>query len=197
MSHASAFKLSENFFVSWDPEKITSHFPLLLNSKNLDRPYTSPNSKCHWQLYSNINAKFARNFFNNFKAECIEVANKLTSIQKLHNKKVENPLLEKFLSHKITPNNVNLIATVPGQDIELHSDVRKFCINIGLKNSNKWITSISQDANISNFKNSIKNEFTLNDGDVYLLNINNPHLVRCIDPSDKVSVRYVCTYSIY
>jgi hypothetical protein len=197
------YKIAENFTVSWDPEEISLGFNTI--NRTHDRsPYYDPSGVTHWQLYP-TNVAFGRNFYSNYKAECIEVAKKLKDIQeKLRDEMLSgeqsfplNRLTETFLNHKIVPNKVNLLKTVPGKDIELHYDsTRDLCINIGLKNSNKWETVISKDPNIKNFEGSKKNTFLMNDGDAYIMLINNPHTAICLNKSDLISTRFLITYTM-
>ena len=197
------YKICDNFIVSWDPEEISAGFQSI-NRPHEYHPYYDPSGDAHWQLYP-TNVAFGRNFYPNFKAECLEVAEKLKSIQeKLRDERLSgnesfpvNRLTETFLNHKIIPNKVNLLKTIPGKDIELHYDsTRDLCINIGLKNSNKWQTIISEDPNIKNFESSKKNSFLMNDGDAYIILINNPHVATCLNKQDLKSTRFLITYTM-
>ena len=191
------FKISDNFTVSWDPEKISADFPTIEQADQ--SPYFDPTGKTHWQLYTN-DVFFGRNFYQNHKVECEEVAEKLKIIQEqLRNDQnvPMNYLTETFLNHEILPGRVNILKTVPGKDIKLHNDARRdLCINIGLKNSNKWATVISKDSDIENFDKSQKDIFLMNDGSAYIILINNPHTAKCLDKSDLVSTRFLITYTI-
>jgi hypothetical protein len=197
------YKIGENFTVSWDPEEISLGFDTI-NRPYERAPYYDPSGAAHWQLYP-TNVAFGRNFYSNYKAECAEVAEKLKIIQeRLRDERLSgnqsfpiNYLTKTFLNHKIVPNKVNLLKTIPGKDIGLHSDVtRDLCINIGLKNSNKWQTVISEDANIKNFESSEKNTFLMNDGDAYVILINNPHTAICLNKYDLESTRFLITYNM-
>lgn len=197
------YKIADKFTVSWDPEEISSEFNTI-NRPRERYPYNDPSGLAHWQLYP-TNIAFGRNFYSNYKVECTEVAEKLKNIQeKLRDKRLSgehsfptNRLTETFLNHKIIPNRVNLLKTIPGKDVELHIDVtRDLCINIGLKNSNKWTTVISKDSNIKNFESSKKNSFSMNDGEAYIILINNPHTAICLNKEDLESTRFLITYTI-
>lgn len=191
------YKISDNFTVSWDPEEISAGFPTI---KHTDQsPYHNPNGDAHWQLYPS-NIMFGRNFYANYKAECMEVVAKLKSIRdklRVDQSVPVNYLTNAFLNHEINPGKVNLLKTIPGKDIKVHCDVtRDVCINIGLKNSNKWATVISEDPTINNFESSQKHTFLMNDGDAYIILINNPHTAICLNKSDLESTRYLITYTI-
>lgn len=189
-------KLSSNFSLTWDPEDMTKNFPVF--SSNDDKPYSLPNGTPHWQLFSKTNILFARNFYFNFKTECKEIVEKLEILKIELSKKNNNDIIiQNFLSSRLIPNNISIIKTIPGKNIELHKDItRKFCINIGLKNSNKWTTFISNNNNIDEFYNSSKTIFTMEDGDVYYLYINNPHYADCLNKYDVQSTRYILTCTI-
>lgn len=189
------YKICDNFTVSWDPERISAEFPVINNGRGV---YSDLNGNAHWQIFGS-DILFGRNFYSNYKLECIEVIEKLKIIQeKLREEHyTTNYLMEIFLNHKIEPGRVNLLKTIPGKDIKLHKDItRGVCINIGLKNSNKWETIISKDNDIDNFNNSEKNTFLINDGDAYLMLINNPHTAKCLNKSDLESSRFLITYTI-
>lgn len=189
------YKICDNFTVSWDPEKISVKFPVI---KNKDRSvYIDPKGNAHWQFFES-NIMFGRNFYYNYRLECIEVVEKLKVIQeKLRKEQSPNYLTKIFLNHKIEPSRVNLLKTIPGKDIKLHKDItRGLCINIGLKNSNKWETIISKDNDINNFNSSQKNTFLINDGDAYIVLINNPHTAKCLNTSDLESTRFLITYTV-
>jgi hypothetical protein len=191
------YKISDNFSVSWDPEEISKDFPTIEQADQ--SPYFDPSGKTHWQLYA-TDIVFGRNFYRNHKVECEEVAEKLKVIQtQLRNDKTVpiNYLTETFLNHEILAGRVNLLKTIPGKDIKLHNDSRRdLCINIGLKNSNKWVTVISKDPDIKNFESSQKNTFLMNDGDAYIILINNPHTAKCLNKSDILSTRFLITYTM-
>jgi hypothetical protein len=197
------YKIGNNFTVSWDPEEISSAFHTVSEPDGL-YGYSHPSGIPHWQLY-NSNIAFGRNFYFNYEKECIEVAEKLKDIQQKLKDEIFsgeqsfplNSLTKTFLNHEISPGRVNLLKTVPGKDIELHTDPgRDLCINIGLKNSNKWATVISKDSNIKNFESSEKKTFLMNDGDVYIILIDNPHTVKCLNKSDLKSTRFLITYTM-
>jgi hypothetical protein len=189
-------KINFNFKINWDPEKLTSSFPT--NSRS--EPIHVPPGQAHWYLFDKKDIKFAKNFYQNYKNECIEIADQLIQIQKMYSTEYANSnnyLISTFINSTISPHRINLISTVPGKDIKLHRDVtRTICINIGLKNSNKWETYISEDPKIENFNNSKKHAFTMQEGDAYILDIKNPHYAKCIEPTDISSTRYVCTYNV-
>lgn len=197
------YKISDNFTINWDPEEISSKFDTI-NRPHEHYPFNDPSGLAHWQLYP-TNIAFGRNFYSNYKAECVEVAEKLKDIQEKLRDEILcdeqsfplNHLTETFLNHKIIPNRVNLLKTIPGKDVELHIDAtRDLCINIGLKNSNKWTTAISKDSNIKNFESSEKNTFSINDGEAYIILINNPHTAKCLNKSDLTSTRFLITYNL-
>ena len=190
----SAIQIFSDFAVSWDPEVITKDF---IEVYTPNRAIYDPiDGKSYWQKFPN-NILFARNFYNNCTAECIEVVERLRVIQE--SMSVEgNHLINIFKNHKLSPKKVNLIKTVPGTDVGLHQDItRTICLNIGLKNSNKWETQISNSNNIKDFNISHKHSFTMNDGDGYLLHINNPHQVVCLTKNDLGSQRFIISYTLY
>jgi hypothetical protein len=138
------YKLDSNITFDWDIELLTKNLPVLYNPIDKNKLYIDPSKKAHWQEFPNTNIIFARNFYENFKIQCIEISQKLKILQsKLM--KSQNLLVDDFLNHKIIPQRVNIIKTIPGLDVEIHEDItRNTCINIGFKNSNKWKTYINK-----------------------------------------------------
>lgn len=180
--------LSNNFTVSWDPEKLTKDFPIIFTNS---RVFRHQDGKAYWQQFDS-NILFARNFYLNFKKECEEVASKLNDLKR--ELIDDSELVKTFLDTTIVPNRVNLIKTVQGKDIGLHKDItRSLCINIGLKNSNYWCSYISTTNTIEEFDQNNTIEYTINDGDAYILHINNPHGAVCLN---NTGTRYVITYTL-
>lgn len=133
-----------------------------------------------------------------FKSEFREVIDKLEILKEgLKNIDLIGFNL-KFLLNTITTNNLALIKIPPAKHVFLHKDrTRTFCINIGLKNSNKWETVISVENNINDFEKNKTINFKIEDGDVYLLNISNPHYVKCLDTNNLTNSRYILSYTCY
>lgn len=188
------YKVFDNFEVSWDPELLTKNYTEISNNSSV---YYDPSGKAHWQNFNSTCVSFGRNFFKNHIDECMEVVEKLNLI-KNSLKSSDNQLIELFRTHTINPGGISIIKTFPGKDIKLHKDVtRKYCLNIGLKNSNKWESFISTTESLDDFNNNEYVSYILEDGHGYLLNINNPHYAVCLDHTNMDEVRYVLTYTYY
>lgn len=186
-------KLSSNFFLTWDPEIITKNFNCISDPN--DNVYSLPDGSPHWQIFFKQNAMFSRNFHINFKSECEEVIEKLEILRSSISSKKDTSL-GCFLRGKLSSENISIIKTIPGKNINLHKDrMRTFCINIGLKNSNKWKTFISKSSELDNFYNNETISFKIEDGDVYYLLIKNPHYVECLDPNNLLESRYILSYT--
>lgn len=192
MSFTTCVKLFDNFKVSWDPEILTKDSPEI---ESKEQVYSDPTGKMHWQVFKSTNVAFGRNFFRNYYKECTEVVDYLQKI-KDNLPPSENKLVDVFRTHTINPGGINLIKTFPGKNIKLHKDVtRQYCLNIGLKNSNKWQSFISTQPNLEKYKENESISYILEDGEGYLLDINNPHCAICLNPNDNAAVRYVLTYT--
>jgi len=184
-------KIFENFTVSWDPENLTKDFTVVEYSDSVLRP---KNNDACWQLYDK-DVLFARNFHINYKQECVEIIDKLKELQ-LNLLLNDSLLINEFKNHKLHYSKVNLLKTVPGKNIKLHKDItRNICINIGLKHSNKWESYISIQPNMVDVNPDNIIKYILNDGDVCLLHINNPHGAICLNKSESFA-RYVMTYTL-
>lgn len=200
MNDNVCYHLFNDFTVSWDPEVLTNSFPVI----EATGVYTESSGIAHWQKFDS-DVLFARNFTENFMQQCREVSDK---IKKIQSELVVNDssldILKKFKSHEITPWRVNLLKTIPGKDIKLHVDAtRTICLNIGLKNSNKWKTYIFneklgslKDIDVNNIDNYNTRTVTLNDGEGYLFKIENPHTAICLNKQDTDTSRYIITYSL-
>ena len=193
--------LFNGFTVSWDPELLTKDFSEIEASGS---PFADPTGKPHWQKFD-TDVLFARNFSTNFLPQCIEVVNNIKKIQSnLIVNEEDVDILKTFKQHTVLPSRLGLIKTLPGKDIKLHVDsTRAICLNIGLKNSNKWETHIfnEQLKNLNNI--DVRNigqyntqKVTLNDGDGYLFKIENPHTAICLNKEDTYTSRYILTYSL-
>lgn len=192
MSLPACTKLFENFKISWDPELLTKDSTEISSNQ---RVYSDPAGMMHWQVFRPTDIAFGRNFFKNYSEECVEVVNGLKEIQSKLTPS-DNELVELFRTHTIDPGGVNLIKTLPGKNINLHKDItRQCCLNIGLKNSNKWRSFISTQESLENFKEDETVSYILEDGEGYLLHINNPHGAVCLNTGDTNTARYILTYT--
>ena len=108
-------------------------------------------------------------------------------------------MVKEFLNHEFNINRVVLIKVNCGHGIELHFDlVRNFSINLGLKNSNTCMTHVYSGPLVNKTlinENSKKYTFTMNDGDVYILNTKQAHEVEPIHSITTEENRYLLSYS--
>ncbi len=180
------YKLFENFKVSWDPEILEQKFT---STKNV---FSDGTTHPFWQ-YFNTKISFGRNLYINFKSECEEVIDNLIMYQK-NIAPGQNNLLDIFLKSPLNPLRVTIMKILPSDDVKPHIDVtRNLALNIGLKNSNKWTTIVSNTTIISEFDNHMQEKYILNDGDGYLVNIKKVHKV--LRNSYVDSPRYVISYN--
>jgi len=185
-------KISENFSVSWDVESLVANCPMISNSGSV--VYSEQDGKPHWQ-YFRSGISFFRNFYINFKDECIETADRLLALQKELSFVEPGHCINEFLSHKIHPARVNLLLIKSGVDVQPHVDItRDICINIGVKNSNVCTTYIRRDFGEDNFWDNDLLNYTMNDGDVYLVSIKNQHAVK--QNGNGNGDRYLITYNM-
>ena len=159
--------------------------------------YEDPAKRPHWQLFQSRVA-FARNFFTNFPSQCREAADQLQLLQNaVQRNSPEHPLVDKFLSHTVSASRVGIIRVLPGNSVDPHYDVtRNISINIGLKNSNAGTTYISNNKNIKQFWQQNLSSYTMQDGEVYLVEVKNTHAVKSNVNTDSGQTRYIITYSM-
>jgi len=190
-------KLASDFAVNWNVDDIISKISDdVIDPNNNIGPYFDPSGIVHWQYYRIVNISFTRNFFRNFHRECLEVAIKMRDLQKsLIETNTNDELLKSFIDHTINPRNINIIRAMGNENVQPHSDVtRDVCINIGLKNSNSFITKMSDSLDAACFYDSPTKDFIINDGDVYLLSTKNAHSVESLNISSDP--RYIITYNL-
>ena len=187
-------KISTGFTISWDINKIEEQFVNVEIPKGV-QIHNDPLKRPHWQTYTSSTISFARNFFHNFPAECNEVAEQLRVIQQAAI--ANHQLIDKFLSHTISAENTGIIKVLAGDSVNAHCDItRNISINIGLKNSNAGTTFISNNKNIEEFWQQNLSSYTMQDGDVYLLQVENSHAVKSNVNKDSGLCRYVITYTM-
>jgi hypothetical protein len=188
------------FIYTWDIDNIVSKFTKTIHiQNNKSQIYRELSGDPVWQNYPSGIA-FARNFYESFTQECIQISSLLSELQL---KVVENSvilsnsvLLRVFSNHIFDPRKVNLIRVQSGNSVQPHIDKnRSICINIGIKNSSTCDTLVGDDT-VDNFWNSNIDKYTMNDSDVYILNVKRPHaVVSNISLVDNLS-RYIITYTL-
>jgi hypothetical protein len=193
-------KIDENVKFRWSPENLEKSFHdtiieeqetrYLNNSNNRDK------SKTYWAHLPDVNFLYCRHLYRNFLPECNEVSNYLKNLQNTLSisYKGNSHLVNYFLNNKIDVEKLALIKTMPGQDVNIHHDriVRKFAINIGLKNSNKWKVFFNKDPHISNFWKE-PSSFIINDGEVFITQVDFFHSAVCLGSEVP---RYLLSYNL-
>lgn len=189
-------KISSGFNLSWHIEDLAQQFVPVQIPPNV-QVYEDPSGRPHWQLFRSRVA-FARNFFANFPDQCREAADRLQSLQDaVRSNSPEHPLVDKFLSHTVSARRVGIIRVLPGDSVDPHCDVtRNVSINIGLKNSNAGTTYISDNSNVKQFWEQNLSSYTMQDGEVYLVEVKNAHAVKSNVNPDSGQTRYIITYSM-
>jgi len=154
------------------------------------------NGNPFWQKYQS-NICFARNFYKTFPSDCEKIAHILRNIKnELRDITEPSDMLSLFLNSTIIPNKVNLMKIPCGLTIVPHTDsTRKICVNIGIKNSNSAITYVS-DYEEKDFWNNPTENYQMEDGDMYLLNVEKTHAVKSIVSKNSNLDRYIITYNL-
>lgn len=189
-------KISSEFDLSWSIEELVQQFVDVEIPPSV-QVYADPSGQPHWQLFKSRVA-FARNFFANFPVQCREAADQLQLLQHaVRSNSPEHPLVDKFLSHAVSADHIGIIRVLPGDSVAPHCDVtRNNSINIGLKNSNAGTTYISDNKNEKQFWKQNLSSYTMQDGEVYLVEVKNSHAVKSNVNSDSGQTRYIITYSM-
>ena len=200
--HSDLFiKLSSEFDVGWNVDDVVKDFSedqVDPNAKEKKRHgvYSDPSGAPHFQMFPSGIA-FARNFSLNFPTQCEETASRLINLQnKIKSNNIQDSLTREFLNCNISSRAVNLIRITPGKNVSPHVDTtRAFCVNIGLKNSNLWKTNVYRSENSKEFEHSPKYSYSMNDKDVYILNVKNVHSVESTN-YNLGKERYILTYTL-
>ncbi len=192
------YNLFNDFKISWDPEVLTKDFDTIEYKPNditkfkINRPF--------WEKF-NTNIIFARNFYNFFPEQCLDIIDKIKKKQ-LEILDSQSDLVKMFKTIEIIPYKLTLIKTIPGQNIKLHVDTtRHNVLNIGLKNSNAWDTYIFHNElpELKNLNQSNMNDFkfekiAINDGQGILMKVGKPHAAFCLNKSVNIT-RYIISYT--
>ena len=200
--HSDLFiKLSSEFDVGWNVDDVVKDFSedqVDPNAKEKKRHdvYSDPLGVPHFQMFPSGIA-FARNFSLNFPIQCEETASRLINLQnKIKSNNIQDSLTREFLNCNISSRAVNLIRITSGKNVSPHVDTtRAFCVNIGLKNSNLWKTNVYRSENSKEFEHSPKYSYSMNDKDVYILNVKNVHSVESTN-YNLGKERYILTYTL-
>lgn len=196
-------KILSNFPISWDMEHIEQYFSEEVSG--LDNVWGTGKSDNtpHWQYYTAGAAgiRVSRNFSLNFKNECMEIIIKLKQLQdKLRKETYRSPLLDIFLNKQFTYDSykaIHLLKTSANGNISPHIDPRRsIALNIGLKNSNACETifsNIIKEKDVLDFEKADHSSFIMEDGDVYLMSVNNAHRVKSLS---KDRDRYIITLQL-
>ena len=195
-------KIATGLTFSWDIRELEKHFiddvvdPLAKERKR-HIPYSDPQGRPHWQPFPSGIA-FARNFSFNFPKECAEVTDSIRRLQsELKNTEPDNAITKAFLEHRINPNLVNVVKIYAGTSVKAHDDAtRGVGLNIGLANSDSCETQIINIVDNDNFDRHEAESFIMNDGDVYLLKVENTHRVNSLVTKESGLDRYLITYTV-
>lgn len=183
-------KISTDFKISWDPEELLKGIEVISEQDGIVR---KTDKMSHWQYYPDTRVYFARNVNHAFTRQCKEVIEKLSIVQSnLKDYPVKSWMVEEFLKHKLTIDNIGIIKIDSGVSVGSHRDVnRYFALNIGLKNSNTCTTHVYEGADDT----SVKHSFTMEDGDVFFVAVNSLHSVESKIKKENNKNRYILTYT--
>jgi len=191
------FQLLENEIkFKWDPEELTKNFKVV---SNVNGNVISLPGGAYWQYYTS-GIYFTRNFYKSFPEICEEIAHLLIQLQNKYCTLTDSSyLVNLFVNHKINIDNITLIKVVSGKSVDLHFDrTRSFAVNIGLKNSNTCLTHIYSGKKVVGTlinEENVKHTLRMNDGDVYILEVNQPHAVESLSNINDHKDRYLISYS--
>tara|TARA_R110000868_G_scaffold342352_3_gene603175 strand:+ start:222 stop:779 length:558 start_codon:yes stop_codon:yes gene_type:complete len=178
-------KIHDNFHMQWDVEKIVNELSNIRSSLEPEDP---------------MGISFNRNLYTLYKYECESLADNLTNIQTTIKQSclpTKSVMLDAFLGCAFSPKRICISRLLPGQAVAVHCDkTRSIALNIGIKNANACKIHMSNTVDINKFWESERQEYVMNDGDMYLVHVKNAHLVESLRPiSDRIT-RFIITYSL-
>ena len=195
-------KIFEGFKLSWDIRELEKRFiedqvDPEGKKRGYHTPYFHPSGRPHWQKFP-TNILFSRNFESSFPVECLELLDNLKNIQaELKTSTKPSAFTELFLQKNFVMAGINIIKILPGVNVDPHCDtMRLVSVNIGLVNSNTCKTHISFNNNKSEFHTSPKTSYIMNDGDIYMVLVNNTHSVESLVSIDSNLPRYIISYNM-
>lgn len=177
------YKIATDIKFNFDPEEITKNFFTYYNKNNI--PYMDPSGQPHWQQQDYTNLLLGRNIEKNYKHIADELIMNLNNIKE--NLINSNDLTNEFLNHTLDRRRFTIGSIVSKKDVNPHIDKRvKTVIIFGLKNSNICETIFTNDGS-----------FILNDGDAYIMSVQNEHSVKRLkDTNDKRFIlRYIVSFA--
>ena len=198
--HVNFHKLPGVILPNWDVDqmlsKITKSFS---NETDNYEVFIAPTTEPYWQVYPYTGTIFTRNFSSNFPAESKYVIEQLEKLRaSIQKSDFSDPVAyEALMQHQFDFRRVQLIKSVAGVDVRPHIDNgRKFALNIGLRNSNTGTTYVSGTQDKKNFWADNPNSFTMQDGEIYMLNVDAAHAVKSLVDKDSKLDRYLITYKV-
>jgi hypothetical protein len=189
--------LASGITFAWDPEELTKNFPVVSDTKG---NIISASNEAHWQYFI-TGIYFSRNFSKEFPDICGQVIDTLEKIQnKFRISNESSYLIDIFLEHTFSINNVLLIKVASGKSVDLHFDsTRYFAVNIGLKNSDTCLTHLYSGNRVEGTmidEKNVKHTIQMNDGDVYLIATHQPHCVESLTSVSENRDRYLISYCL-
>lgn len=190
------YKIQLNWNVDAIVGSITNEYS---NEKNTYEVFNTNTKKTYWQVYPYTGTIFSRNFYHNFPKESLEIIEQLKIIQSMATEAdfADPKMYQSLMTHKFDATRVNLIKTKAGANVLQHIDQgRKYVLNIGLKNSNTCTTYISSIIDRGSFWQNSPTPFTMEDNEVYMVNVDAMHAVRTNVTKESGIDRYLITYCI-
>lgn len=108
-----------------------------------------------------------------------------------------NIIIKRIIAHNFIPSNLWLLRIKSNTFIDAHTDDNEVTINIGLKNSKIGNITFSDSYNstLETFWKNPTNEFKMQDGDVFALNVEQLHSVSTAK-LDNITFRYIISYNL-
>lgn len=200
-------KLASDFKFEWDLDDLTSQFgPEIFHGSEVPKYFPDDESRAYFQTFD-VGLGTSINFWRQFEKECSDVVDKVKKLQQEVRLKVDSgeyertELIELLLKKQVRVNDIIVLKMKANQGAMPHIDRRRTkALNIGIKLSSACQTLLRPDSNIvEDFytREEPPLSYTMNDGDVYLVDVGVPHAVKSNMPDlPDTRYRYILTINL-
>lgn len=196
-------KIATNIKFEWSIDDLSSKMlPDVYHGNNIPKFMYDQQDNAYFQtFYSDVST--STNFWKQFKYESEDIVDKVCLLQQQVKEKCINGemetthLIHLLLEKKMSINDALFLRMKCSIGAAPHCDQRrKKALNIGVRNSSTCTTIIKHGTDTDNFFESNELfEFTMQDGDAYLLNVGEAHAVKTKVP-DSQDFRYIISVNL-
>ena len=198
-------KVADGIKFDWKFSDIVSQFSEdVFRDKDIPTSMFDDSGKAYFQVfYSSVGT--STNFGSIFPDQAQDVCNKVCHIREVVRSEVEagkrplTPYIQMLLDCVPRRRDVLFLKAKPGVGADPHLDHRrKIVLNIGFENSCTATTFAKPGYDLEGFYDDYSKlkAFTLNDGDAYIMDVNQAHAVKSLVPAESGLYRYIISYPL-